>query len=201
MVEHKDIQNPEDYSAKHYAKFRYLLFSDETPREELEDICMTLAHLPTEEARQILDEFKNSERAGEVGWLDCAIEENMFHYLSPENEQEERDFLALKMVGEKDDYIVELMGECDTHSLRIHKYEIEMEALEQLLPDDLELKYSISAIHDLLIMEKNHLEEAEQQIEIEEKIRMKIKESIQTERLKNLDPMDIRDFHFDGEDW
>jgi len=33
MVEHKDIQNPEDYSAKHYAKFRYLLFSDETPRE------------------------------------------------------------------------------------------------------------------------------------------------------------------------
>ncbi|MBU0713118.1 hypothetical protein KKA87_14535, partial [bacterium] len=98
MVEHKDIQNPEDYGAKHYAKFRYLLFSDETSREELEEICMTLAHLPTDEARQILDEFKNSERAGEVGWLDCAIEENMFNYLSPENEQEERDFLALKMV-------------------------------------------------------------------------------------------------------
>jgi hypothetical protein len=30
---------------------------------------------------------------------------------------------------------------------------------------------------------------------------MKIKESIQTERLKNLDPMEISDFHFDGEEW
>lgn len=96
---------------------------------------------------------------------------------------------------------MELMGECDQHSLRIRKYEIELEALEQLLPDDPELKYSISAIHDLLTMEKNHLEEAQQQIETEEKIRMKIKESIQTERLKNLDPLDIGDFHFDGEEW
>jgi len=42
------LVGPEDYSAKDYAKFRYLLFSDETPREELEEICMTLAHLPTE---------------------------------------------------------------------------------------------------------------------------------------------------------
>jgi len=30
---------------------------------------------------------------------------------------------------------------------------------------------------------------------------MKIKESIQTERLKNLDPLDIGDFHFHGEEW
>jgi len=201
MVEHKDIQNPEDYGPKQYAKFRYLLFAEETPRAMLEEICMTLAHLPTDEARQLLDEFKNSERAGEVGWLDCAIDENMFHYLSPKNEQEERDFLALKLIGEKDNIIVELMGKCDTHNYRIRMYEIELETLEQLLPQDPELEYSIAAIHDLMIIEKNHLEEAQKQIEIEEKIQQKIRESIQTERLKNLDPMDIRNFHFDGEEW
>jgi len=85
MTEHKDIQNPEDYSEKDYQRFRYLLTSDDTPVEELEEICMTLAHLPTEEAKKILAEFKNSERAEEVGWLDFAIEENETWYLSPNN--------------------------------------------------------------------------------------------------------------------
>jgi len=35
MVEHKDIQNPEDYGAKHYAKFRYLLFPTKRPGKNL----------------------------------------------------------------------------------------------------------------------------------------------------------------------
>lgn len=201
MVEHKDIQNPEDFSAEDYARFRYLLTSDDTPTEQLEDICMTLAHLPTEEAQQLLDEFKNSERAGEVGWLECAIEENQFHFLMPENEQEERDFLALKLIGEKDDLIVNLMGECDKHRYRIQKYEIEKEALERLLPKNPDLKYDISAIHDILIWEKSRLQELEQQIEKEEKVQKQIRASIKTEKLKNLNPMDIKDFHFDGEEW
>ncbi|MBN2244974.1 MAG: hypothetical protein JW755_03925, partial [Candidatus Aminicenantes bacterium] len=166
MVEHKDIQNPEDYSEKDYQRFNYLLLSDDTPKEELEEICMTLAHLPTKEAKDLLEKFKNSERAGEVEWLECAIDENEFYYLSPENEQEERDFLALKLIGEKDDLIVKLMGECDRHELAVRKYEIELAALEDLIPDDPELEHNISAIKDLIIWEKSHLEEARRQIEV-----------------------------------
>ncbi|HEU19088.1 MAG TPA: hypothetical protein ENO00_06865 [Deltaproteobacteria bacterium] len=154
MVEYKDIQNPEDFNEKDYQHFRYLLTSDDTPAEELEKICMTLAHLPTEYTKDLLEEFKTSERAGEVGWLECAIEENQFHLLMPENEKEERDFLALKMVGEKDDLILDLMCECDKHRLRIREYEIEKEALEKLLPQNPDLKYDISAIHDTLIWGK-----------------------------------------------
>jgi len=201
MTEHKDIQNPEDYSEKDYQRFRYLLTSDDTPVEELEEICMTLAHLPTEEAKKILAEFKNSERAEEVGLLDFAIEENETWYLSPNNEAEERDFLALKMVGEKDDRIVELMTKCDTCELNIRKYEIEREAIEELLPENPDFKYDLSALHDLLVMEQDRLEKLRLDIEREEKIQAQIKASIKTEKLKNLDPSALDNFHFDGEEF
>ncbi len=199
MVEHKDIQNPADFSAKDYQKFRYLLFSDDTSKEELEEICMTLAHLPTKEAKDLLEKFKTSERAGEVEWLECAIDENEFYYLSPENEQEERDFLAVKLIGEKDDRIVDLMTECDEHELAIRKFEIELAALRELLPDNPELEHNISAIHDAVLIEQSRLEEDRQQIELEERIQRKIRTSIQTERYKNLDPLTISEFHLNGE--
>ena len=201
MVEHKDIQNPADYSAKDYQKFRYLLFSDDTSKEEMEEICMTLAHLPTKEAKDLLEQFKTSERAGEVEWLECAIDENEFYYLSPENEQEERDFLAVKLIGEKDERIVELMGECDEHELTVRKYEIELAALRELIADNPELEHNISAIQDLMKIEQKRMEEVRRQIELEEQIQQKIRSSIQTERYKNLDPLIVQNIHLDGEEW
>ncbi|MCD6205062.1 MAG: hypothetical protein J7L22_05315 [Candidatus Marinimicrobia bacterium] len=199
MTEHKKIQYPEDFSEKDYQYFRYKLFSDDATKEELEDICMSLVHLPTEEAKKLLEEFKHSERAAEVEWLEVAIEENQFHYLMPENEQEERDFLILKMIGEKDGMIVDLMGECQRHKYRIDKYEIESEALQHLLSENPDLEIDISVLHDLIVIEKNNLEEKEKEIEKIEKIRTRLKDMIKTERLKNLSPMDIKNFHFDGE--
>jgi len=199
MTEHKKIQYPEDFSEKDYQYFRYKLFSDDATKEELEDICMSLVHLPTEEAKKLLEEFKHSERAAEVEWLEVAIEENQFHYLMPENEQEERDFLILKMIGEKDGMIVDLMGECQRHKYRIDKYEIESEALQHLLSENPDLEIDISVLLDLIVIEKNNLEEKEKEIEKIEKIRTRLKDMIKTERLKNLSPMDIKNFHFDGE--
>jgi len=182
MTEHKKIQYPEDFSEKDYQYFRYKLFSDDATKEELEDICMSLVHLPTEEAKKLLEEFKHSERAAEVEWLEVAIEENQFHYLMPENEQEERDFLILKMIGEKDGMIVDLMGECQRHKYRIDKYEIESEALQHLLSENPDLEIDISVLHDLIVIEKNNLEEKEKEIEKIEKIRTRLKDMIKTER-------------------
>ncbi len=81
MPAHKDIQNPDKFSEAHYRYFEVKLLSKETTKEELEDICMTLAHLPTKEAQDLLEKFKKSERAKEVKWLECAIDEGKFHYL------------------------------------------------------------------------------------------------------------------------
>lgn len=205
MMNHKDIQDPENFSDKDYKKWDYLLFDDETSSEQLKDIVMTLAHLPTQRAQDLLEKFTNSNRAHEVEWLEPAMDEGKFWTISPRDEKEERDMMALKLYFRKQDTIVELMGECDKYEYNINLMKIEMEALEQLEQDELnenqqeDIKYRKSALHDLIIMEKSHLEEAKKDITVLEKISEKIIGSITTERYKDLQPWDIDGFHFDGE--
>lgn len=204
-MNHKDIQDPDNFSDKDYKKWDYLLFDDETSSEQLKDIVMTLAHLPTQRAQDLLEKFTNSNRAHEVEWLEPAMDEGKFWTISPRDEKEERDMMALKLYFRKQDTIVELMGECDKYEYNINLMKIEMEALEQLEQDELnenqqeDIKYRKSALHDLIIMEKSHLEEAKKDITVLEKISEKIIGSITTERYKDLQPWDIDGFHFDGE--
>ena len=49
-------------------------------------------------------------------------------------------------------------------------------------------------------MEKNKVKAIKFEIILEEKINGKIKESIKTERYKNLESWDVASFHFDGEE-
>ena len=204
MTEHKDIQDPKKFSEAHYRYFEAKLFSKETTKEELEDICMTLGHLPTKEAQDLLDKFQKSERAKEVEWLECAIDEGKHWYLSPTNEQEERDYLALKILNLKDDEIVELMGKQNEHNFQIRKMNIELEAMEKLVKEKDEnkedLKYRIIALQELIKIEITKLEEVDKEIELQEKIQEEIKQSITTERYKDMDPMYMNDVHFDGEE-
>ena len=197
MTQHKDIQDPKNYSEMHYKYFDAKLFSKETTKDELEDICMTLGHLPTKEAQDLLDKFKKSERASQVEWLECAIDEGKFHYLCSNNEKEERDMIALKLYLRKEDEIVELMGECQTYEFRLQQYQIELDALTKLQKEKLSVsekedtKYRISALKDIITIEQSKLEEANTDIEMMEKINKKIKESVTTERYKNLQSWDL----------
>ena len=205
MTQHKDIQDPKNYSEMHYKYFETKLFSKDTTKEELEDICMTLGHLPTKEAQDLLDKFKQSERASEVEWLECAMDEGKHWYLSPTNDQEERDYLALKILNLKDDEIVDLMLKRDEHDFSIRKMNLELEAIEKLAKekstDKEDIKYRIIALQELIKIESTNLKEAEEEIELQEKIREKIKQSITTERYKDIDPMYMNEVHFDGEVW
>jgi len=205
MTTHKDIQNPDNFNIKDYQKWEYLLFDDETSSEVLEDIVMTLAHLPTQQAQDLLDKFKHSENAHKVEWLEPAIDEGKLWLLSPTNEKEERDMKALKLYFKKENEIVELMGECNKHAYNIELMTIELEALNQLQqdkPDEAQvedIKCRIIALNDLMKMEQNRLNEAKQEIAVLERINEKIKGSIKTERYKKLKAWDVDGFHFDGE--
>ncbi len=203
MTQHKDIQDPKKFSEAHYKFFKAKLFSKETSTEELKDICMTLGHLPTKEAQDLLDKFKESERAKEVEFLECAIDEGKYWYLSPNNEKEERDFLALKMLHKKDEKIVELMCKRDEHDFQIRTLNIELEALKKLAKEKSnkieDIKYRIVALQDLKKIETTSLKEVEKEIEIQEMIRETIKQSITTERYKDMNPMYMSEVCFDGE--
>ncbi|MCK5147783.1 hypothetical protein KAR48_13580 [bacterium] len=198
MVQHMDIQKPDNYSDKDYKAFRFKLGSQYTSKKELEEICMTLAHLPTKEASEILDEFKKTERGGDVEWLDCAIEENKFLLLSPENEQERRDFIAIKLIGEIFDKIVELQCQTDGYQLCIIKNEIRLQALGKLQSEN-QIDHEIAALNEVMKCNKQKINDIQQSILLEEKIEDEIRASIVSEKYKKLDPMDLVDFHHDGE--
>jgi len=183
MTEHKDIQDPKNFSEAHYKFFEIKLFSKGTSKEELEDICMTLAHLPTKEAQDLLEKFKQSERAKEVSWLECAVDEGKFHYLCSNNEQEERDLIAIKLYHKKVDEIVDLMGKQSIHEFCIMEYQIELDALRLLLKTKLkkteknDVETKIIAIENLIQIEQDQIAKVVSDIEIMEKINEKIKES------------------------
>ena len=168
---------------------------------------MTLAHLPTQEAQDLLQRFQQSERAREVSWLECAVEEGKFHYLCSNNDQEERDLIALKLYYSKEDEIVELMGKCQTSEFKTDQFEIELDALLKLQKDELttaeqeDIKYRICALKDLITIEKANGQEYNNEIEMLEKISRKIKDNITTERYKNLSRFDVNSIRFDGEEW
>ena len=196
MTEHKAIQNPDEYTEEDYIVFEKKLFSFSTPTSELEDICMTLAHLPTEQAQDLLSKFKESARANEVKWLDIAMDEGAFHYLSPENKQEERDYFALKVIQEIEDEIIELQGTYDDLSLNLRRMEIEQEAVRLLVEKGELNKDETVSFHDSKYIVTSQMEDLEQQISVKEKTVEQIKESVKTERYKNMDSMHMRHVHF-----
>lgn len=189
MIEHKNIQDPDAYNEEDYIVLEHKLLSPDTSTEELEEICMTLAHLPTKEAQELLEKFRQSDRADEVGWLQCAIDEGRFHYLSPTNEQEERDYLALKVLQEMEDQIVELETEYSGYEIELNKLEIEHEAVAALvkkgeIDENEEILYQ-----DRKTMIESKMEELKKDIETQEKIFDQIKQSIKSEKYKDIDPM------------
>lgn len=189
MVEHKNIQDPDHYNEEDYIVLEHKLLSSDTPTEELEEICMTLAHLPTKEAQELLEKFRESDRADEVGWLQCAIDEGRFHYLSPTNEQEERDYLALKVLQEMEDQIVELETQYSQYEIELNMLEIEHEAVAALVKEGEIDEAEEIVCQDRKTILESKMEELEKTIETQEKIYDQIKQSIKSEKYKDLDPM------------
>lgn len=199
MTEHPPIQHPDDYTPEDMMRMAEALFAPSTPVAELERICMTLAHLPTEDAQGLLARFKGSPRASEVSWLECAIDEGSYLLLSPTNELEEREFLTLKVIEDLSDEIVELAGGCDEIRLRRDKSEIRLAAREALAEagkldadlldyDRLDIEQDNERLGDLT----EAMAEREAMIEY-------LRDTITTPRYRSADPFVVRHIHLDGE--
>jgi hypothetical protein len=196
MTDHKDLQDPQDYQNEDYKTFEQKLFSELTPVSELQEICMTLAHLPTKRAQELLAQFRQSERASEVEWLECAVDEGQFHYLSPENEQEEYDLLTLKVIQELEDAIVDLQIKYDEGQLFLKKRQIEHDALLELIKQGELDEEEALGFEDFRMVEESQLEDLAKKIAVKEKTVAQLKKSIQTAKYQNVDMTFIRHIHF-----
>jgi len=133
MTEHQSIQDPDEYSDEDMMSFAERLFSPLIPTEELEHICIVLAHLSTEGAQQLLRHFRESSRAEEVFWIETATEEGAFHLLEPQNDLEEQEFLTLKVIEELEDEILDLTARRDELDLKRCKSELRGSAIKALV--------------------------------------------------------------------
>ena len=186
----------QDYQNEDYKTFEQKLFSELTPVSELQEICMTLAHLPTKRAQELLAQFRQSERASEVGWLECAVDEGQFHYLSPENEQEEHDLLTLKVIQELEDAIVDLQIKYDEGQLFLKKRQIEHDAILELIKQGELDEEEALGFEDFRMIEESQLEDLAKEIAVKEKTVAQLKKSIQTTKYQNIDMTFIRHIHF-----
>jgi hypothetical protein len=197
MTEHSSIQDPEDYSDEEMMAFATRLFGPTTPVDELERICMTLAHLPTEAAQHLLRRFRESARASEVSWLECAVDEGAFHLLQPRNDLEEQEFLTLKVIAEIEDEILDLSVQRDQLDLQRRKLCLRFDAVKalvaakQLDPDE------ALGFHDALLCIDNDISALDARIEVEEAIAHHLKGTITTARYRNADMDVVRHIHLD----
>jgi hypothetical protein len=195
MTEHVPIQDPDAYSDEDMMELAESLFSPSTPTEELERVCMLLAHLPTEGAQELLARFRESPRASEITWLETAVDEGAFHLLSPRNELEEHEFLTLKVIEEIEDRIVDLYVRRDDLDLQRSKLEIRQSAIQALIaaghldPDE------ALGLDDALLCLRNDIHEVDARLEVEETVAQHLKDSITTPRYKSADPHVIRHMH------
>ena len=196
MRQNETQNRNEDLVEVNYEEYETILFSISSSIKELEEVCMTLAHLPTKRAQDLLARFKETNRAREVTWLDCAIDEGRGWYLDPQNNLEERDYLALKMMQEIEDELVELEIELNDARLDLEKLEIEHYAIRELVKNRSINKDEGVALHDVKIFYESKFEKLQEKIDLKQKIVNQIKESIKTERYKDLDPMVMKNVHF-----
>ena len=197
MTEHLPIQDPDDYDEADLMRFAETLFSPLTDSNELERICMTLAHIPSKEAQDLLNRFKDSARAGDVDFLDLAVDEGTYLYLSPTNEQEEHEFLVIKVIQEMTDAVIKLEMERDQIDLKLRKMASRhaatraLVAAQELDPDEL------PGLDDAELCLKNDISELAYRIENQEKVIEYLRASIQTEKYKNVDHSMMQHIHFD----
>ena len=197
MTEHLSIQDPADYDESDLMRFAEKLFSPLTDQEELASICMTLAHIPSKEAQELLGKFRESGRAGDVGFLEAAVDEGAFLYLSPTNEQEEHEFLVLKVIQEMTDAVIDLDVDLQNLDLDYRKKKIEHEATQALVaageldPDE------VLGFDDVKLCLKSDMDKLTAEIETKEKVIEYLKASIRTEKYKNVSPATMQHIHFD----
>lgn len=200
MTEHLSIQDPEEYSPEDMMRMAEALFAPLTPVEELERICMTLAHLPTEDAQALLARFKDSPRADEVSWLECAIDEGAYHMLTPRDELERREFLTLKVIEDLTDEIIDLEHEQDQVDLRREKTEIRLSAMAALAEAGRMNADRLAAPRSDIEQAERRLDELARVIKEREAMIELLRASITTPRYRNVNPLAVRSIHLDGEE-
>ncbi len=168
----------EGFTEEDYRNFELKLFSDSTPPPELKNICITLAHLPTIHAQELLNRFMKSDRADEVECLDLASDETQLPSIFQQEKQIKKYHLTQKVMGEIQVEITVLKKRLEDRQKDLAKKEIECEAIRELVQKgEVEANAELELLDRIAALE-TAIEGFRKQIILKEKIFHQIKQSI-----------------------
>lgn len=184
------------------------LFDPNTSKEDLCRNVMTLAHIRQMEALRALEEFQKSSRVEEVEWIDCAIEECIFGLLSPENEQEKKDYTRVELWQHYEDELIELEGKLEAARTMKYQLQIEKEFLESLVDKapkgepQLAVNLRLSGIDHRIAMEANKIYNLQLEIEGQQFLVEQIEKAVESPLYRKYGKKHIGvDIHRDCEAW
>ena len=178
-----------------YFSLEQTLFDDQTSVQQLQQICLLLEHTADQSAQDLLQRFRQHQRSMDI-WQEKQSAEELFNYLAPQNGKEERDYLALKVMQELEDEVLELGIECEQGQLKLDKKAIEIEALQNLPHQGAVEDHLQAALQGEVAAIRQELQTLQQTIVVKEKVLAEIQQSITTTRYKSVDPTSMRYIHF-----
>lgn len=199
---------PQDFTPAELKLWITKLEDPETPKDELQKIAMTLAHIDHPEALQALEEFRKSSRAPEVDRIDCAIEECTYGVLSPSNAREEKDYIRVELWQEYEEDLLDKMAQREAAEVCKQQLEVEKELLEKAMaaaPNEsirLQIMGRCSGIDFLINMAENDRMNLEAEIAGLEFIIEQIERAIESPLYRKYGKQEIGvHIHRDCEEW
>lgn len=166
--------------------------------------ALKLAHVGTKDSIKKLEDFIVKEKDPELrAQAGLALGEATYFYYSPRNKQEEKEFLLAKMVHERGQYILRLMGEADEAKLALEKMEIERDVHNELAKTGAgkknweDWKYNFS--EDFYVCERNRYHDAVEKLDYESAWVETARKLIKNKKYLSV-PEDVWEhIHWDGE--
>jgi hypothetical protein len=161
-----------------------------------------LAHEGTKEAMEKIGKYIKAEKdADKKEYAIMALEECGMFYYEPTNEKEEEEFMLSALIMRREEDRDDLLMQADAVQMRIERLALEKKVHEKVLAKNKDKKeaWQFNWMTDVVMMEKQELQEIEDEIAYEEAWLQEAKKMITTKRYKNIPAIYLEHFNFDEE--
>lgn len=154
----------------------------------------------TKKAKDFIVKEKNKDLRD---YADLAYNEALYFYYSPQNEQDEKDFLLSKMIKNREDCFWRLMSEADAAKLELAKLDLKrkvhLHLLSHLGKDKKREDWKYNFSEDYYVLVKNKLITSEDEIAYESRWLEEAGKMIRNKKYLEVPDEVFEHTHWDGE--
>lgn len=163
-----------------------------------------MAQTGTKEAMEKIEKYIKTEKdADKREQAMLALEECEFFYYEPTNEKEDEEFMLSALIMRREEDLEDLFLEAERMDMRLGRLALEKKVHEKVLAKNKSKKevWENNWMEEVVVMEKQELQEIEDEIAYEEAWVAEAKKMITTKRYKNIPAMYLEHFDFGDDDY